>query len=86
MGEGQYYKFMPDQAVETMRLVNYAFSDLLNSSGAECLVGLLRLQFQGLICSHEFWDGWVIRRILFCLILTSVARWDLCFFGERVCF
>lgn len=53
MGEGQYYRFIADQAVETMGLVNYASSDLLNSSGAECLVRLLHLQFRGLICSHE---------------------------------
>lgn len=45
MGEGQYYKFIPDQAVETMGIANYASSDLLNSSGSECLMGLLHLQF-----------------------------------------
>lgn len=45
MGEGQYYKFIPDQAVVTMGIVNYASSDLLNNSGPECLVGLLHLHF-----------------------------------------
>lgn len=45
VGEGQYYKFISDQAVGTMGIVNYASSDLLNSSGAECLMGLLHLQF-----------------------------------------
>lgn len=77
MGEGQYYKFIPDQAVETMGIANYASSDLLNSSGSECLMGLLHLQFRGLIRSHEVWDGWIIRGILFCFLLPSVVRWDL---------
>lgn len=86
MGEGQYYKFIPDQAVETMGIANYASSDLLNSSGSECLMGLLHLQFRGLIRSHEVWDGWIIRGILFCFLLPSVVRWDLRFFGEQICF
>lgn len=86
MGEGQYYKFIPDQAVETMGIANYASSDLLNSSGSECLVGLLHLQFWGLICSQKVWDGWIIHGILFCLLLPSVVRWDLCVFGEQICF
>lgn len=60
MGEGQYYKFIPDQAVEAMGIVNYAASDLFNSSGWECLVGLLHLLFQGLICGDEVWDGRII--------------------------
>lgn len=59
VGEGQYYKFIPDQAVETMGIDHYTSSDLLNSRGSECLMGLLHLQFQGLICSHEVWDGWM---------------------------
>lgn len=86
MGEGQYYKFIPDQAVVTMGIVNYASSDLLNSSGAECLVGLFHLHFWGLICCHEVWDGWINHRILFCLLLPGVVKWDLCFFGEQICF
>lgn len=57
MGEGQYYKFIPDQAVEAMGIANYAASDLFNSSGCECLVGLSHLLFQGLVCSDEVWDG-----------------------------
>lgn len=32
VGEGQYYKFIPDQAVEAMGIANYAASDLFNSS------------------------------------------------------
>lgn len=31
-------------------------------------------------------DGWIIHRILFCLLLPSVVRCDLCFSGEQICF
>lgn len=90
MEEGQYYKFIPDQAVEAMGIANYAASDLFNSSGCECLVGLLHLLFQGLLCSDEVWGGWIIHRISFfffsfflvlpdeisALIASRSALWD----------
>lgn len=50
---------MPDQAV------NYAASDLFNSSGCECPVGLLHLLFQGLACRGEVWDRWIMYGIYF---------------------
>jgi len=86
MGEGRYYKFILDQAVEAMGIANYAASDLFSSSGCECLVGHLHFLFQGTVCSDEVWDGWIIHRILFLPVLPSVARWDLCFVSEQVCF
>lgn len=75
MGEGKYYKFIPDQAVEAMGIANYAPSDLFNSSGCECLVGLLHLLFQGLACSDEVWDGWIIHRnfIFFSFFFLALA-------------
>lgn len=48
-------------------------------------MGLLHLLFQGLVCSDEVWDGWIIHRISF-FFLPSVARWDLRFISEQVCF
>lgn len=62
-------------------LINAA-SDLFNSSGCQCPVGLLHLLFQGLACRGEVWDRWIIYGIYFppdgisALLVIESVLWD----------